>query len=44
MYLPSWKLTYPPQKGTFEDDVPFPKVEYVSSLQGILFGREAASL
>ena len=26
-----------PQKGTFEDDVPFPKVGYVSSLEGSLF-------
>ena len=35
-YLPSWELTYP-QKGTFEDDFPFPKVGYVNSLEGIYF-------
>ena len=28
----SWELTYPPPKGTFEDDFPFPQVGYVSSL------------
>ena len=33
-YLPSRALTYPP-KGTFGDDVPFPQVGYVSSLEGI---------
>ena len=32
-WLPSSKLTYPNQ-GTFEDDVPFPKVGYVSFLEG----------
>ena len=31
--IPSWELTYPPFKGTFEDDVPFCKVRYVSSLE-----------
>jgi len=33
--VPSRELTYPPKKGTFEDDVPFPQVGYVSSLEGI---------
>ena len=33
--LPSRELTYPPQKGTFADDFPFPKVGYVNSLDGI---------
>ena len=28
--LPSRELTYPPFKGTFEDDFPFPQVGYVS--------------
>ena len=23
-YIPSWELTYPPKKGTFEDDFPSP--------------------
>jgi len=35
--IPSWKLTYPPKKGPFEDDFPFPKVGYVNSLEGISF-------
>ena len=30
--LPSWELSH---IGTFEDDVPFPKVGYVSKLEGI---------
>ena len=34
--LPSRELTYPP-KMAFEDDFPFPKVGYVSSLEGICF-------
>ena len=36
--LPFWELTYP-VKGNFEDDVPFPVVGYVSSLEGILLRR-----
>ena len=31
--VPSWELTNPSLKGTFEDDFPFPQVGYVSSLQ-----------
>ena len=34
--IPSRELTYPPQKGTFENDFPFPQVGYVSSLEGTL--------
>ena len=30
--IPSWELTYPPKKCTFENDFPFPQVGYVSSL------------
>ena len=33
-WLPSWELTYPFPKGTFEDDFPFTKVGYASSLEG----------
>ena len=33
--VPSRELTYP-KKWDFEDDVPFPKVGYVSSLEGSL--------
>ena len=33
-YIPSWELTYPPKKMHFEADFPFPKVGYVSSLEG----------
>ena len=32
--LPTSKLPYIPSKNTFEDDVPFPRVGYVSSLEG----------
>ena len=32
--LPSRELTYPLFEGTFENDVPFPKVGYVSFLEG----------
>ena len=31
--LLSRQLTYPPKKGTFADDFPFPKVGYVSFLE-----------
>ena len=30
----NWKLTYPIPAGTFEDDFPFPRVGYVTSLNG----------
>ena len=30
-------MTYPPFKGLEKDDVPFPQVGYVSSLEGIIF-------
>ena len=30
--IPFRELTYPPFQGTFEDDVPFPQVGYVSEL------------
>ena len=33
--LPSRKPTYPLPAGTFEDDVPFPKVGYVTFVEGI---------
>ena len=33
IHVPSWELTYP-IKNYFEDDFPFPKVGYVSSLEG----------
>ena len=36
MKLPSWELTYPRLKCTFEDEFPFPVVGYVSFLEGIL--------
>ena len=32
----SWELNISPQNGIFEDDFPFPKEGYVSSLEGIL--------
>ena len=37
-WIPSWELTYP-IKITFEDDFPFLKVGYVSSLEGTVSGR-----
>ena len=33
--IPSRELTYPQQKCHFEEDVPLPKVGYVSSLEGM---------
>jgi len=36
LWIPSRELTYPPKNGIFEDDFPFPKVGYVSSLEGSL--------
>ena len=36
IYLPSRQLTYRPQNGMFEDDFPFLKMGYVSSLESIL--------
>jgi len=37
-YLPSRELTYHiPQKLHFEDDFPFPKMGYVSSVEGTFF-------
>ena len=38
---PSWELTYIPPKGTFEDDVPFPKVGWVTFLEGNWVGTAA---
>ena len=35
VYTPSWELTYPLPKYFWVDDVPFPKVGYVSSLEGV---------
>lgn len=32
--LPSWKLTYSRRKGTFEDNLSFPRLGYVTSLEG----------
>ena len=34
IYIPSLELTHIPCQGMFEDDVPFPKVGYASSLEG----------
>ena len=34
---PYWELTYPIKSHIFEDDFPFPKVGYVSSLEGSLW-------
>ena len=33
--MPSWELTYPTSRHFWVDDVPFPQVGYVSSLEGI---------
>ena len=35
MLIPSGGNLHIPYQGTFEDDFPFPKVRYVSSLEGI---------
>ena len=40
IYIPSWELTYIPLKVTFEDDCPFPKVGYVSFVEGTVDGSE----
>ena len=31
LYVPFWERTYPPHKGSLEDDFPFPKVKYFGS-------------
>ena len=36
MRIPCWELTLSPFQGTLEDDVPFPKVGFVGSLDGII--------
>ena len=35
VYLPSWERSHIPSQRTFKDELPVPKVGYVSSLEGM---------